>query len=57
MPIKKANIGYVTNTSIRLNYEHLTKPTVNIFGKCNVLIIVVYVIRVHLEGKNKDWLP
>ena len=29
------------------------------FGNCNVLIIViiVYVIRVHLEGKNMHWLP
>ena len=30
MPIRKANIGYITNTSIWLNYNHLTKPIVNI---------------------------
>ena len=57
MPIRKANVGYLTNSSIWLNYNHLTKPIVNIFGKCNVLIIVIYVIRVHLEGKSMHWLP
>ena len=30
MPIRKANIEYITNTSSWLNYNHLTKPIVNI---------------------------